>query len=113
MPDELSVGERGKQDRRDRIIEAAREIIATQGLERLSTRKIAEHAALSVHTLYSLLGNKHDILTAAMRSNHDAIGSALDSVSESDPITEVFGTIDFHLATTQRRLETEINDVGL
>lgn len=50
---------------RESIITAARSIIATDGIEGLSIRSLADQVGLSVTTLYNLFGSKGDIIAAA------------------------------------------------
>lgn len=85
--------EKGKQRRRSRILEAARLILADQGLPGLSTRKLSEAAELSVHTLYKLVGNKEDILVAVMRDNHEHVSSSIRQLKSQHPIDQIFALI--------------------
>lgn len=89
----VSIREKGKRRRRTRILEAARQILATEGLDGLSTRKLAEEAELSVHTLYKLIGNKNDILVAVMRDNHDRIGEFIDQIDADDAIGQIMAIV--------------------
>ena len=57
----MSLRERGKQQRRERIINAAIELLRQGGLNELSTAKIADKAEVSVATLYNLIGSMDDI----------------------------------------------------
>ena len=50
---------------RDRIVTTARTMIATEGVESLSVRALAERVGLSVTTLYNLFGSKDGIINAA------------------------------------------------
>ncbi len=66
--------------RRQRILNAARHLIATGGLAALSMRKLAKEAGLSVTTLYNLFGVREEILQALVM---DAIDQ-MDLVLERD-----------------------------
>lgn len=85
--------EKGKQRRRSRILDAARQILASEGLAGLSTRKLAEAAELSVHTLYKLVGNKEDILAAVMKDNHDRVEASILQVQSEHPIDQIFALV--------------------
>lgn len=48
--------------RRKRILDTARDIIAASGFEALSIRELARRAALTVPTIYNLVGNKSALI---------------------------------------------------
>ncbi len=50
--------------RRQRILDAAREIIVEKGIDGLTTRGLAEAAGVTAPTLYNLIGGKKDIIRA-------------------------------------------------
>lgn len=52
------------EERRQRILEAARSIIIEGGMDRLNMRALATAADVAIRTIYSLLGKKDDILVA-------------------------------------------------
>ncbi len=52
--------------RRDRILEAARELISDQGYEHLTMRSLAEASGVTVPTIYNLIGNKEAVLGATI-----------------------------------------------
>ena len=52
------------QKRRERILTEARTIIAERGFEAFNLRDLAERSALTVPTVYNLIGNKDEILKA-------------------------------------------------
>lgn len=86
--------EKGKARRKARIIEAAKRLLAEGGIEALSTRRLAEEAELSVHTLYSLVGSKEQILAAVMEDNHNRVLSALLEIDEEHPVDRMFAIIE-------------------
>ena len=53
-----------KQKRRERILTEARTIIAERGFDAFNLRDLAERSALTVPTVYNLIGNKDEILKA-------------------------------------------------
>jgi AcrR family transcriptional regulator len=53
-------------ERRERILETAREIIAEHGFDGLTLRELAREAGVTVPTLYNLIGNKDQLLVAAV-----------------------------------------------
>ena len=54
-------------DRRQRILEATRDLLADAGYEGLQMRLLAERAGVAPMTLYNLFGNKDDLILVALR----------------------------------------------
>jgi len=52
--------------RRERILEAAREIVAERGFEGLTIRELAQAAGVTAPTIYNLIGSKDQVLVAAV-----------------------------------------------
>ena len=89
-----------KEGRRQRIIQAARQLMGDHGFEALSLRKLAEAANVTVPTIYNLIGSKEKILIELIRSWIDQVEEALDRIDENQPlklaeavITEAVGLI--------------------
>jgi len=89
-----SIREKGKARRKQQIIQAAKRLLAAGGIEALSTRKLAEAAELSVHTLYALVGSKDKILEAVMEDNHNRVLSDIIEINARHPIEQVFAFVD-------------------
>jgi AcrR family transcriptional regulator len=89
-----SIREKGKARRKQQIIQAAKRLLAAGGIEALSTRKLAEAAELSVHTLYALVGSKDKILEAVMEDNHNRVLSDIAEINARHPIEQVFAFVD-------------------
>jgi AcrR family transcriptional regulator len=53
-------------ERRERILEAAREIVAERGYEGLTIRELAQAAGVTAPTIYNLIGSKDQVLVAAV-----------------------------------------------
>lgn len=88
-----TVRERGKARRKESIIQAAKKLLAEGGMEGLSTRKLAEEAGLSVHTLYALVGSKDEILDAVMEDNHERVLSDILQIDAKHPIEKIFAIV--------------------
>jgi AcrR family transcriptional regulator len=88
------IREKGKARRKEQIIQAAKRLLATGGMEALSTRKLAEEAELSVHTLYALVGSKDQILDAVMEDNHNRVLASILEINEQHPIEKIFAIVD-------------------
>ena len=65
--------------RRQRILEAARRLIAAGGMQSLSMRKLSAECGLAVTTLYNLYGSRDDILFALIQDGIDRIVPILDA----------------------------------
>ncbi len=59
---------RQREERKTRILEAARQLIAERGYDAVTMRDLAEHGLVSVPTLYVLFGSKNELLLAAVES---------------------------------------------
>ena len=54
--------EKAKEEKRARIREAAARIIRSEGIGKLTMRRLAEEAGVSLRTPYNLIGSKTDVL---------------------------------------------------
>ncbi len=73
----------------DAIIEAATHILREQGLQALSTNKVAEMAGVSIGSLYQYFPNKDAIMVALAIASHDRMQVQLFaalSAAASEPI---------------------------
>lgn len=70
--------------RRQRILAAARRLIAGGGMDALSMRKLAKEAGLSVTTLYNLFGVRGDILEALIEDSIDLMDQILEREAPLD-----------------------------
>jgi AcrR family transcriptional regulator len=53
--------------RRERILAAARAIVAREGFDALTTRRLADEAGVTAPTLYNLIGSKDEIISELVR----------------------------------------------
>jgi len=88
------IREKGKAKRKEQIIQAAKRLLASGGIDALSTRKLAEEAELSVHSLYALVGSKDQILDAVMEDNHNRVLADILKINEQHPIEKMFAIVD-------------------
>ncbi|TFH24641.1 MAG: TetR/AcrR family transcriptional regulator [Myxococcales bacterium] len=85
--------------RRRRILEAAGELIAREGMDALSMRKLAREAGFSVTTLYNLFGSRDDIVCALVHDLVDRIDRILDVEAPlDDPIERCRAVITVSIA---------------
>ncbi len=85
----MNLRQQNIEKRRQRILAAARQVIAAKGPEALSMRTLGAHAGLSVTTLYNLFGTKDDILVALIEDGVATVGPILQDESTSDPFAAV------------------------
>ena len=82
-----SLRERNVALRRQQILDAARRLIAAEGMDGLSMRKLAAEAGLAVRTLYNLWGSRGEILRALVEQALDRMDRALDEEAPlADPL---------------------------
>ena len=67
-------------ERRERILEAAREIIADKGYEALTMRDLARASCVTVPTVYNLVGSKDRVLLAAVEEQTDRFIAGIGGV---------------------------------
>jgi AcrR family transcriptional regulator len=79
----MSLFDEHKAERRDRILEAARTLVAERGYEGLTMRDLARAAKVSVPTLYNLFGSKDAILVTELEAMASSIARALPSSGDS------------------------------
>ena len=74
----MSLLELQKEERRARILAAAKRLVAERGFEALTMRELARASRVSVPTLYSLFGSKEGILMAEVESTVRVLSSSFD-----------------------------------
>ena len=72
------------ESRRQRILKAARSLIASGGMRSLSMRTLAAESGLVVATLYNLYGSRDEILYALIQDGVDRIVPILDAEAPID-----------------------------
>jgi len=77
-PTVLGLRELNLAQRRQRILDAARHLIADGGMAALSMRKLAKEAGLAVATLYNLFGVREEILQALVMDAIDQMDLVLE-----------------------------------
>jgi AcrR family transcriptional regulator len=78
--------ERGKERRRRRILDAAAQLVESDGLDSLTMRRLSETAGVSYATVYNLIGSKEDVLVALLRTGLEDLGAQLAAVASRDPL---------------------------
>jgi AcrR family transcriptional regulator len=68
-----------REERKRRILEVARVLIAERGFDGVTMRDLADQSLVSVPTLYNLFGGKSQLLSAAVQSNFARMIGSADS----------------------------------
>jgi AcrR family transcriptional regulator len=72
--------------RRARILAAARGLLASGGFQALNLRDLARAAAVTVPTIYNLVGNKEEVLCALFREVLDEIEARIGGARDLEPL---------------------------
>lgn len=70
--------------RRQKILEAARELIVSEGTQAVTMRRLAKEAGLSVTTLYNLIGGRDRIVSTLVSDGVDRIDEVLEREAPLD-----------------------------
>ncbi len=88
----MSVVDLQMAERRERILEAARELIARNGFDGLTMRELARESQVTAPTLYNLVGNKEEVLFAAVEQQTLGFVATLER-TEPDLLSVVDATV--------------------
>ena len=99
--------ERSKQDKRLRIISAAREVFSEKGYDNATTREIADRADVAIATLFVYAQDKRDLLFMLI---NDALDRIVEDSQQSIPSSASFVDKVMHLFNRQHEyFATEVN----
>jgi len=82
------VVERGQLSR-ERIVAIAHDLIATEGLEQLSLRRVARRLGVTAPALYAYVDDKVDLLRAVAATQFERLLASFESIEAADPLTRV------------------------
>jgi AcrR family transcriptional regulator len=88
-----TIRERGMKERRDRIVDAAADLVSQGNVSALTMRALSSAAGVSVPTVYNLIGSREDVLIAVMERAGEAIEPELAALG-GDPIERCFRIAD-------------------
>jgi AcrR family transcriptional regulator len=97
--------EAAKNERRARIVAAARDILREAGVEGLSVKAVAARAGLSLSTLYNLFASKDAILAGIHHENVLEHAAQVEAAHSPDSLQRVFDAID--IAARRYRADPE------
>ena len=87
--------------RRERILDAARRIIAVGGFDSLNLRELALAAGVTVPTIYNLIGNKSALIEALFDETITPFENLQYIANDSDPVTSPALFFDKVITTMQ------------
>lgn len=77
---------RNMELRRERILDAARKLIAKGGIEALTTRGLASMAGVTVPTIYNLIGDRDHLIQALVSDGVERVWDRLDFDTAGHPV---------------------------
>jgi AcrR family transcriptional regulator len=92
-----TIRERGMNERRERIVDAAANLVSKRDVSALTMRALSDVAGVSVPTVYNLIGGRDDVLVAIWERAGEAIESELAALS-GEPIERCFQIADHCIA---------------
>jgi AcrR family transcriptional regulator len=104
-PDTAAPGARarGMNERRLRLVRAAKELINERENGEFSMPELAARAGLSLATPYNLFGSKAAILEAVFQREIEHFHQVYSSIAPAAPVERVLATIDHLLAVFERK----------
>lgn len=87
-----------------RILAKVGELIAADGIEHASMRRLAEVADVSVRTLYNLFDDRHGLIRALVLDSIADVNLAVDALGATDPIERTWEALDVALTTVTASL---------
>jgi AcrR family transcriptional regulator len=82
--------EQAKNDRRDRIIDAADDLMREVGFDEISVRMIADRAEVSPATVYNLFHNKSAVLYRLYQRRVAILEQSVDDTKSVDALEHIF-----------------------
>jgi TetR/AcrR family transcriptional regulator len=103
-----------KQVRRNQILDAARKLLFSQGLEKISISKISKEAQLGVGTIYFYYKNKEEIFIALQEEGLGFLFSAIQQIqgkqlTPAEKLKEVASSY-YNFSQNQQEYFNIIND---
>jgi AcrR family transcriptional regulator len=84
---------------RQRILQAAAELLTASGVGEVSTRAVCERAGVGAPTLYRYFGDKEGLVTAVVDSAFETyLGHKRNAVPHEDPLVDLRAGWDTHTA---------------
>jgi AcrR family transcriptional regulator len=91
---QLSQRERGKSERRTRIVQATRDLLCEAGRDRLSVRDVASRAGVSTATIYNLFGSKLALYRSIYTENIADIHIVVQGYQTKSAVEQILIAVD-------------------
>ena len=86
--------EQAKRERRERIVDAACDLLRDVGVESLSMKMVADRARVSQSTVYNLYGSKQAVLAAVFDRDLIRYGRLVAAAPSSNALERIFDSVD-------------------
>jgi AcrR family transcriptional regulator len=94
------------------ISEATIQVLLKQGVNRLTTTRVAERAGVSVGTLYQYYPNKQSLLSAALADHLDTVAAAVEAACEQarhQPLADMItAVVEAFVDAKMARIDTSV-----
>jgi AcrR family transcriptional regulator len=94
-----------REERRQRILDVARRLIAERGYDGVTMRELADESLVSVPTLYNLFGGKSELLFAAVESYFRNLLTLANGAAEEEGLRKVLAVCETLGASMPRHAE--------
>jgi AcrR family transcriptional regulator len=74
------------EERRSSLIDAAVEVIVSEGLAKTTTRRVAEQAGAAIGTLHYCFRNKEELMEAVVERGTSTFGSAFEDIEPAEGV---------------------------
>jgi AcrR family transcriptional regulator len=91
-----------KADSRRRLLTEARALLAADGFEGLSLRKLADRAGLTVPTIYKLVGGNEQVLLELALEMIGVVEAVLKGIDEGEPLAQAEAVVLLAIAEIER-----------
>jgi AcrR family transcriptional regulator len=85
----MSLREKHKRERREKILDAARRLIRATGGTEFSMQSLADEADVSLVTLYNFFGSKSGVLYALLNDSLERLDEVADTRPSAKPVDSV------------------------
>lgn len=86
--------EEAKDERRGRIVAAARDLMREIGVEAIAMKQVAARADVSLSTVYNLFESKEDVLARVFNEAFEDYRTAVLERASADPLQRFFDAVD-------------------
>ena len=83
-----------KKRRRERILDIAKNLISTNGLEAFTLSQLADEAGVTSPTIHNLFGKKNDIVEELVAEMIEAVSGTIKEAAPSDIIENTYFVAD-------------------